>query len=362
MALAFLFREFSFGRPVVLLSGCLIFVLLSTSRLVTRALERRLARHGIGLRRVLLVGTGPLAKRLREEIETWPVGYEVVGFVSDGEPATAVPSEDILGPVSQLGEQIRALQVQDVFVASRGMRLHEDLNLLAEHERWGVNFHVVSEELEPFARHVRLDRVVELPLLQLPYGEANSWYEWSKRIFDVVAASAALICCVPVYAAIAVGVKLESPGRALFTQQRVGRAWLLFTMYKFRTMREDAGEDAVSPNDLHDPRVTRFGRWLRRWSLDELPQLVNVLKGDMSLVGPRPEMPFLVKEYEPWQTRRLSVRPGLTGLWQVMGRKELPLHRNIEYDLYYVRHQGWLIDATILARTIPAVLFRRGAF
>ena len=118
----------------------------------------------------------------------------------------------------------------------------------------------------------------------------------------------------------------------------------------------------VAPNDLDDPRVTRFGRFLRRWSLDELPQLFNVFKGEMSIVGPRPEMPFLVQQYEPWQRRRLVVKPGLTGLWQVVGRKELPLQRNIEYDLYYVRHRGWLLDATILLRTIPAVLFRRGAF
>ena len=127
-------------------------------------------------------------------------------------------------------------------------------------------------------------------------------------------------------------------------------------------MFADAPAYEVAPNDLTDPRVTRFGRVLRRWSLDELPQLVNVLRGEMSLVGPRPEMPFLVEQYQPWQAWRLGVPPGLTCLWQVVGRKELPLHYHLEYDLYYVRHRGWPLDLQILLRTIPAVLFRRGAF
>ena len=127
-------------------------------------------------------------------------------------------------------------------------------------------------------------------------------------------------------------------------------------------MTADAPAYAVAPNDLDDPRVTRFGRFLRRWSLDELPQLVNVLTGAMSLVGPRPEMPFLVEQYEPWQRHRLTVRPGLTGFWQVVGRKELPLHSHLEYDLYYVRHREWFLDLVILARTLPAVVSRRGAF
>jgi lipopolysaccharide/colanic/teichoic acid biosynthesis glycosyltransferase len=164
------------------------------------------------------------------------------------------------------------------------------------------------------------------------------------------------------FALIAVAVKLESRGPVLFGQRRVGKDGRLFRVYKFRTMQARTPAYALAPRARADARVTQVGRLLRRWSLDELPQLWNVLTGDMSLVGPRPEMPFLVREYQPWQRRRLLVRPGITGLWQVVGRKELPLHRNVEYDLYYVRHRGWVLDATILLRTIPAVLFRRGAY
>lgn len=133
-------------------------------------------------------------------------------------------------------------------------------------------------------------------------------------------------------------------------------------MLKFRTMRPSADPYAPAPVNGEDARVTRFGRWLRRFSLDELPQLINVLRGEMSLVGPRPEMPFLVEQYRPWQRRRLEVRPGLTGLWQILGRKDLPLAENIEYDFFYINHRSLLLDMAILLRTIPVVIAGRGAY
>jgi lipopolysaccharide/colanic/teichoic acid biosynthesis glycosyltransferase len=127
-------------------------------------------------------------------------------------------------------------------------------------------------------------------------------------------------------------------------------------------MRTDADPYAVAPTDPDDSRITPSGRFLRRTSLDELPQLLNVLRGEMSMVGPRPEMPFIVEKYEPWQRRRLDVKPGITGLWQVIGRKNLPLHLNMEYDLYYIKNQSLLLDIEILLKTVPAVLMGRGAF
>ena len=152
-----------------------------------------------------------------------------------------------------------------------------------------------------------------------------------------------------------------SPGQWL-TQQRVGRGGRPFTLYKLRTMRADAAPYAVAPRAGDDPRVTRYGRWLRRSSIDELPQLWNVLRGDMSLVGPRPEMPFIAERYDDWQRRRLSVSPGITGLWQILGRKDLPMHENLQYDFYYIRNRSLVLDLSILLRTVGAVLSRRGAF
>lgn len=362
MAAGFLFRELSVGRPVVLLAGILIFVLLLASRLTVRALEWRLAQRGLGLRRALIVGTGALADRLKGEIEGWPAGHQVMGFVSDGKGEHAVPASDVVGSVTELERLIRDWRIQDVFLASQNLRLDDELNLLQRHERLGLNFHVVSKELEPFAKRLPLGRAVELPLLNLPSTKPNGGYEWSKHAFDVAVAACGVALGWPLLLLIALWIRLDSPGPALFTQQRVGLRGRRFAMYKFRTMTAGTPVYAVAPNDTQDPRVTRAGRVLRRWSLDELPQLINIVRGDMSLVGPRPEMPFLVERYKPWQRQRLCATPGLTCLWQVLGRKELPLHHNMEYDLYYVRHRGWPLDLAILSRTIPAVFFRRGAF
>ncbi len=363
MAVSFLLREFSLGRPVVLLSGVLIFISLSSSRLVTRWLEERLAKRGIGLRRAVIVGTGELAARVKQEIEAWPVGYNVVGFVRDGELTHAIPEAEIVGSITGLSRVIRDQDIQDVFVASQSLSLHQELNFLATQEPSLANVHIVSEELEVFAQRVPLGRVVELPLLSLPSTGAGRWYEVSKRLCDLLLASAGLLVSVPLCAVVlAMLIKMESPGPVLFVQERVGKKGKRFRMYKFRTMCADAPAYDIAPNDLTDPRVTTLGRFLRRWSLDELPQLLNVIRGEMSVVGPRPEMSFLVEQYQPWQQQRLTVAPGLTGLWQVVGRKELPMQSHIEYDLYYVRHRGWLLDLAILLRTVPAVLGRRGAF
>ncbi len=362
MAAAFLLKEADLGRSVILPFGAGMCLLLTGSRLGVRWLQRALAKRRIGLRRTLVVGSGPLAWHLREEIETWAAGYEVIGFVRDDGGPSAVPADEILGSIEELEDLIHAQEIHEVFVSSRTLKLHEKLNLLVSGERWPVNFHIVAEELEPFARRIQLGRIANLPVLELPRPKTDSWYEVGKRTCDAAGALIGLAVSAPIMALIAMGIKLESEGPVRFSQQRVGKDGRLFSMYKFRTMRAGTPAYAVSPNDLNDPRVTRFGRFLRRWSLDELPQLINVLKGEMSVIGPRPEMPFLVAQYQPWQRARLSVRPGLTGLWQVVGRKELPLNSNLEYDLYYVRHCGWRLDAAILVRTIPAVLVRRGAF
>ncbi len=362
IAVAFLLKELSVGRSVILLMGIAMGWLLAASRLTVRAMERWTARR-CALRQALIVGTGSLAKRLKEDIELWPMGYEVVGFVSDGDPARMVASDEIVGVLNELDQLIRQRTIQDVFVASQHLPLHQELDLLSHHSEWPVSFHVVSEELESVAQRLPLERVMdELPLLHLPPARSQWWYEGTRRVLDLIVAVIGLLIGLPLCGVIALWIKLESPGPAIFTQQRVGKDGRLFSMYKFRTMKAGTPEYAVAPNELHDPRVTSVGRVLRRWSLDELPQLINVLTGDMTLIGPRPEMPFLVTQYARWQRWRLLVKPGLTGLWQVVGRKELPLHDNIEYDLYYVRHRGWWLDAAILLRTIPALLFRRGAF
>src|SRR5208282_2418530 len=176
-------------------------------------------------------------------------------------------------------------------------------------------------------------------------------YEWSKRIFDFCGAAALLIVCSPLFLVLSILIKLDSMGPALFRQKRVGLNGDRFRMFKFRTMYSDAPVYDYSPKEAEDPRITRLGRFLRRTSLDELPQLLNVLLGDMSLVGPRPEMPFIVETYTEHHSQRLQVMPGITGLWQLSGDRNYLIHENIEYDLYYIKNRNFFMDFAILLHT-----------
>jgi len=178
------------------------------------------------------------------------------------------------------------------------------------------------------------------------------FYEAVKRAIDVAASCVLLCLLAPVGLAVAVLVKLDSPGRIFFVHERVGQSGRRFRLIKFRTMRADAAPYAPTARSERDPRPTYFGRFLRDHGLDELPQLLNVLKGDMSLVGPRPEMPFIVDTYTERQRRRLAVKPGITGLWQVLGPRHRPIHEHLEYDLYYLRHRSLMLDFWILLRTM----------
>lgn len=196
-------------------------------------------------------------------------------------------------------------------------------------------------------------------------------YAVVKRCMDLVLASAALVAFAPVMLLIALVNRLDSPGPVIFKQTRIGRDGHPFVIYKFRTMRPDrrraqlpfVGPDRrIRHKDPNDPRITRVGRVLRRTSLDELPQLWNVIRGEMSLVGPRPELPEIVEWYEPWQHQRHVVRPGLTGWWQISGRSNCPMHEHTELDIYYVEHMGFRLDMLILARTVRVALSGFGAF
>lgn len=177
-------------------------------------------------------------------------------------------------------------------------------------------------------------------------------YLWAKRIADVMISAVLLILLAPLFLLIAIFIRIDSPGPAFFVQKRVGCYGQLFDIYKFRSMLTDAPQYAISPQSANDPRLTRVGRLIRRMSLDELPQLINVLFGTMSLVGPRPEMPFIVERYDEQQRQRLQVRPGITGLWQLSADRAYPIHQNIEYDIYYIRNRSLSMDVAILLHTL----------
>jgi lipopolysaccharide/colanic/teichoic acid biosynthesis glycosyltransferase len=188
------------------------------------------------------------------------------------------------------------------------------------------------------------------------------FYEAVKRVCDLVFSAATLVFFSPFWLLIVVLIRLDSKGKALFAHTRIGKNGKPFTLYKFRTMYQGVKNQELSPESPNDGRITKIGRFLRRTSLDEVPQLFNILKGDMSLVGPRPEMPFIVEHYTAMEKKRLLVKPGLTGIWQIMGRKDLPLHHNIEFDFYYIRHRSLLLDLVIIIKTIGVVISGKGAY
>ena len=189
--------------------------------------------------------------------------------------------------------------------------------------------------------------------------DESRWYRISKRLLDFLLSGVGMVCLAPFMGLVALAVRLDSVGPALFRQERIGRYGVPVQVYKFRTMEVTSPTFGLKPDSFDDDRITRLGRLLRRSSLDELPQLINVLKGEMSLVGPRPEQPFLVARYEPWQRARLSVLPGLTGWWQINGRKQ-PMHDYVEEDLYYVRNRSFIFDLKILMLTVRAVVSMDG--
>jgi len=183
-----------------------------------------------------------------------------------------------------------------------------------------------------------------------------------KRIIDFIGALLALIIFSPVFILLFILIHIDSPGPAFFSHKRIGKNGKIFTIYKFRTMKSDVKDQELAPASSSDSRVTKLGRFLRRTSLDEMPQFWNVLKGDMSLVGPRPEMEFIVKNYTSIEKCRLLIKPGITGLWQIRGRKDLPLHANVEYDLYYILNESLTLDLRILLNTITVVISGKGAY
>jgi exopolysaccharide biosynthesis polyprenyl glycosylphosphotransferase len=364
-SISFFFRELHFGRFVVVACVGFNFFLQGVSRIAFHKIEDRMRRSGEHDVSVLIAGTGVSAIRLLQKLQDHPeIGYRVVGFVDDSDEKERkdVANRPVLGHIDDLREIAIDQGVKEVFVAMPSLSHTRMLSIVLDCEDLGMTFRVVTNLFEVLTAGTPIDLVDDLPLVRLGRQRAHSLYEPIKRMVDVIGASIGLILLSPVMLWCARRIVRENPGPATFRQERVGRNGKIFQIQKFRTMYTDVEPYAVAPKDGSDSRVTPFGRFLRITSLDELPQLFNVFKGEMSLVGPRPEMPFIVDTYDEWQRRRLSVKPGITGLWQILGRKDLPMHENLQYDFYYIRNRSLGHDLSILARTFGVVWSRRGAF
>jgi exopolysaccharide biosynthesis polyprenyl glycosylphosphotransferase len=372
VVVAFFFKELDLGRSVIVLSALLGLIYLWLSRTALRAAKARSFQQGRGTVRSVIVGGSQLALDVRQALLKHPeIGFTLLGLVVHQSEA---PDEEmrrqleengvrILGSTEEISTLVERHRVEEIFLAVAHMDPNEQFELLHTADIRGVSVHVVSDIFGVINEQAKVDEISAFPVITLRDGHLPLHQMAMKRTLDLACAIAGLtVWLLFFHWWIAWRIRAESAGPVFFRQDRVGRDGRRFTMLKYRTMITDAEPYAVAPTAEDDPRVTRFGRWLRKTSLDELPQLVNVLKGDMSMVGPRPEMPFIVEKYEPWQRRRLDVKPGVTGLWQVIGRKNLPLHLNMQYDFYYIKNQSFMLDIEILFRTVPAVLKGKGAF
>jgi exopolysaccharide biosynthesis polyprenyl glycosylphosphotransferase len=324
-------------------------------------------------RQVLVAGAGPVGRRLQEQMMKNPaLGLSLAGFLDDN-PRKRALHQDILGSIEDARRVAIDFKIDDIVIALPA-RAYERVNrLVAELHTLPVRVWIIPDYFNLALHKAVVEEFAGIPMLDLRAPALNDYQRMVKRAFDLIVTALSLLPGMLLMGAIALAIRLEGPGPILFKQDRVGENGRLFRMLKFRTMfpGADMMRSMVEHEDdqghlIHktpdDPRVTRVGRFLRRTSLDELPQLFNILRGEMSLVGPRPELPYLVEQYEPWQRKRFAVPQGITGWWQVNGRSDKPMHLNTDDDLYYVQHYSLLLDIQILLKTIGVVLRGKGAY
>jgi exopolysaccharide biosynthesis polyprenyl glycosylphosphotransferase len=351
------------------------FVSLALVRLGVRRLARWARALGHNTRTILIVGTGPGAQGQASEIlrnSHW--GYRLLGFVSDGSAGRPLEplGHSILGSIRDIRRILCEYVVDEVIIAVPADRIALLNNVFLECEQVGVKARLALDFFPHQIAQMEMDSFGGSPTLSFTTTPKEDWTFVTKRAMDIVGSGLFLIAFSWLYGLIALLIKATSKGPVFYTQTRVGRYGRHFNFYKFRSMVVDADQKRAALDHLNemdgpvfkiknDPRVTRIGHLLRKFSLDELPQMWNVLKGDMSLVGPRPPIPSEVVKYDSWVRRRLSIRPGITCLWQVTGRNSINFQQWMELDLRYIDNWSLLLDLEILLKTVPAVLAGKGA-
>jgi len=371
-----IFRPFQYSRALFLEAGIITAVLLSLGRIVQSYVQSCLFARGIGVSRVIIVGAGEAGRTVMRTIVARPeLGYQIVGFVDDNpdKGSTDLGRLRALGPLENLPRLIEEEAVDEVIITLPWMYHRKIVSIMRECERRNVGARIVPDFFQMSLSQVDVDDLGGIPLVGVREIGFGRTARLIKRGMDIAGAVLGLVLCAPLMALIALAIKLDSPGPVIFSQTRVGIGGRPFLIHKFRSMREGAENELEQLRELNeadgplfkirdDPRMTRVGRFLRRFSLDELPQLWNVLRGEMSLVGPRPALPTEVSQYMEWHKKRLEVRPGMTGLWQIRGRCLLSFDEGVLLDIYYIENWSLWLDCKILLDTIPRVLFGEGAY
>ncbi len=369
---SFFVREYSFSRFTAALAVPTNMALFYLQRWMMSMMHGKLHQSGFGVRRCLIVGAGEMgcsiaARCLRNPRLGWiPVGFLVREPGQEGQAFRVTPGPkgqrlDVLGHWDDLHDVAQRYEISDVIV----VMLPQDKDMMEKYilncRDLRLHCHLIPVHAHQPMFSYTLSNLDGLPILS-PKEDDSRAYDVLKALFDRVVAAALMVIGLPFYLFISLMIKLDSSGPVLFRQRRIGLNGQEFVMYKYRTMYEEVPPYSHCPNSHDDPRITKVGRFLRRTSLDELPQLLNVLRGEMSLVGPRPEMPFIVSTYTDVQRQRLKAKPGITGLWQISGDRAFQIHENLEYDLYYISNRSFSLDLAILFHTMFSVLRGTGAW
>ncbi len=375
IAYYFVFQPQANSRLLVPFIWATTILLLCAGRLLVSGIMGMLYRLGLGETRLLVVGSGRLGKMIMQHIAASPnLGYSIVGFLHDmNESPNDFGRFKMLGTLDDIGLVIRSMQVDEVIIALPSNMHQYAIRSVKMCERLGTSFKLIPDLYEMSLSRIDMEAIEGIPLIGIKQASLNTTQRFITRLVDVSLSVVILLLGSPLWVCIALAVKLTSTGPIVLKQTRIGLGGKPFKVYKFRSMYRDADQrlayliplnEAQGPifKMKEDPRITLVGRFLRRTSLDEFPQLINVLRGEMSLVGPRPPLADEVARYEDWQKGRLAMKPGLTGLWQVRGRSDLSFDEGVLMDLYYIENWSLRLYFQILLRTIPAVLFSRGAY
>lgn len=377
MAATFFLRPLAFSRLLLVWALLLIVFLISLARVIRRIVLSMLYRREIGVDRVLVVGSGEAGRSVIRTLLARPdLGYQMVGYLDDGTGQNNIGLGRIphLGPWSKLPQVLQSYpNMHSVFIALPP-EMHAAMEqMLQICQHYGVQAQVVPDLFQLSMNRVEFRNMAGIPMLSVRQVALNRFGMAAKRLIDLILVAIFAIPALLITAIIAIAIKLESPGPVFFLQERVGKNGRPFCMVKFRSMVVDADDHKSALQQMNeasgpifkiknDPRMTKVGRIIRRLSLDELPQLFNIFVGDMSFVGPRPPLPSEVAQYEPWHTRRLEVKGGLTGLWQISGRSDLTFDEGCLLDIYYIENWSLAMDIRLILQTIPYLFSGRGAY
>ncbi len=350
-------------------------ILLTTvigARLLLRTIQRTLLSRGVGQRRTLIVGWGKRSWKLSDDILRFPaLGYNVVGFV--GEQDSAESQNDryknipLLGSLNEIDRVVEQANAQEVILAMKGNSREKVMELMDQCNGHPVNFKIVPDLYDIVVGQARTNQIYGFPLIDVQPHYMPAWEQSVKRMMDVLISAAILVLVAPLWFLVAVAIKIDSKGPVFYKQVRVGKDCKEFGVYKFRSMVQDA-ESTSGPQwaQKQDPRVTRVGKMIRKLRIDEVPQFWNVLKGEMSLIGPRPERPFFVNQFKrdiPFYARRLKVKPGITGWAQIKGDYDTSIENvkiKLQYDLFYLENMSLRMDLKVILNTIYIMLRGKG--